>query len=459
MNKLFLPALITALLPFALLPGHLQAQPVDLEILVDSIAAQHVGSGIAGLSVGVTRGDEVLLKKSYGFASLPWQVAMPMDAVHEIGSVTKQFTTAAVLQLYGQGKLDLDADLTVYLPGFDTQGRQITVRRLMDHTSGIKGFTEMPQFGEISQRKLPRDSLLRLIEQQPYEFEPGEAMIYNNSAYFLLGLIIETVSGQSYAQYVQENLFDVAGMPDSSYCSNETIVRNRAEGYQYTPDGFALARYHDHTWPYAAGSLCSTVSDLLRWNQALHHGEILAPDLYALLITPAPLNDGTAVRYAMGLVHYQHPTGRVIEHGGGIDGFLSHSRYYPDEDVTVVVLQNTGGPPGPAAIADQIGAALFGTRELIQPQPLPDDLSAYTGTFRGPARGAVFTVTTAVADGQLTFVLQVGDNGRPAEPLAFIGNDTFARGDSRYLFDTRNGEPILRIDSPASHYVLRAVDE
>ena len=442
-----------------LFPQLTTAQPSGLEALVDSIAEEHVGTRLAGLSVGVTRGDEILLKKSYGYANLQWRVPMPMDAVHEIGSVTKQFTTTAMLQLYGQEKLDLNADISEYLPDFDTQGREIPVRRLMDHTSGIKGFTEMAEFGEIRQRTLPREDLLRLIETQPFEFEPGEAMIYNNSAYFLMGLIIEAVSGLSFEQYVQKNIFDAAGMTNSSYCSNRTLVENKAQGYQYTPDGITLARYHDHTWPYAAGSLCSTISDLLAWNQALHHGEILSPALYDMMITPVPLNDGTPIRYAMGLVHFQHPTGRVIEHGGGIDGFLSHSRYYPDEDVTVVVLQNTGGPPGPTAIADQIGAELFGTQETVQPRPLPEDVSAFVGTYRGPARGTYITASTAMEDDVINLVLQFGDNTLPSQSLTYIGDSTFALRSSLYIFDESAGEPILRMDSPNSHYVLKAVED
>ncbi len=436
------------------------AQPSGLEALVDSIAEEHVGTHLAGLSVGVTRGDEILLKKSYGYANLQWRVPMPMDAVHEIGSVTKQFTTTAMLQLYGQEKLDLNADISEYLPDFDTQGREIPVRRLMDHTSGIKGFTEMAEFREIRQRTLPREDLVRLIETQPFEFEPGEAMIYNNSAYFLMGLIIEAVSGLSFEQYVQENIFDAAGMTNSSYCSNRTLVENKAQGYQYTPDGITLARYHDHTWPYAAGSLCSTISDLLAWNQALHHGDILSPALYDMMITPVPLDDGTPIRYAMGLIHYQHSTGRVIEHGGGIDGFLSHSRYYPDEDVTVVVLQNTGGgPPGPEAISNQIGAELFGTQETIQSQSLPDDVSAFVGTYRGPARGTYFTASTAMEDDELNLVLQIGDNTLPSQSLTYVGDSTFALRSTLYIFDNSAGEPILRMDSPISHYVLKAVED
>ena len=437
-------------------------QSTELEALVESIAAEHVGSSLAGLSVGVARGNQILFQKSYGHANLQWQVPMPIDAVHEIGSVTKQFTTAAILQLYGKEQLDLDADINEYLPDFDTQGRKISVRRLMDHTSGIKGFTEIPEFQEISQRTLPKETLLRLIEKQPYEFEPGEAMIYNNSAYFLLGLIIEVVSGQSFEDYVNDNIFVPAGMTNSSYCSNSELVEKKAQGYQSTPEGLELARYHDHTWPYAAGSLCSTVSDLLAWNQALHHGELLSPALYEMMITPVPLADGTPIRYAMGVNHYQHPTGRVIEHGGGIDGFLSHSRFYPDEDVTIVVLQNTMAQPGPEAITSQIGEQLFGSQEEPEAQTFSGDLSAYTGTYRGPARGTTYTATVASDGGELKLTIRAGTNTRATQSLRYSGGNTFSRGNLRYIFELAEGsddESVLRIDSPGSHYVLRGFDD
>lgn len=256
------------------------SQSSELESFVDSLADEHIGATLAGMSVGVMRGDQILLKKSYGLASLEWQVPMPMDAIHEVGSVTKQFTTFSILQLYGQERLDLDADVTAYLPELDLQERSVSVRRLMNHTSGIKGFTEMEEFRELSLLNRPREELLELIEQYPFDFEPGEALIYNNSAYMLMGLIIETVTGQSYEEYLEENVFPLANMANSSYCSNRTVVEQRASGYSLSDGEFVMARYHDHVWPYAAGSVCSTVSDLLAWNRALHTGEILSPNLY-----------------------------------------------------------------------------------------------------------------------------------------------------------------------------------
>jgi len=167
--------------------------------LLDSLAtAWAADSLVAGASVAVVHRGDTLLLEGYGVADLEWDVAMATDAVFEIGSMTKQFTAAAVLQLAEQGKLDLDADFTTYLPDYDTQGRRIPLRRLLDHTSGIRGYTEMPVFGEIMMRKLPRDSLVAKIEAAPFDFEPGTAQTYNNSAYFLLGLIVAKASGEPY---------------------------------------------------------------------------------------------------------------------------------------------------------------------------------------------------------------------------------------------------------------------
>lgn len=437
------------------------SQSSDLESFVDGVASEHVGSTLVGLSVGVSRGEEILLNKSYGLANIEWQVPMPLNAIHEIGSVTKQFTAVAMLQLYGQERLDLNADISEYLPNFDTQGRSIPVRRLMDHTSGMKGYTEIEEFFELFSRDAPRDELLRMIERHPFDFEPGEALIYNNSAYFLMGLIIEEITGQSYEDYLVQHVFPLAGMGDSSYCSNKTITSNKASGYGLEGDEFVIANYHNHTWPYAAGSLCSTVADLLAWNQALHHGNVLSPALYNMLITPVPLNDGTEVHYAMGLTHYDHPTGRVIEHGGGIDGFLSHSRYYPDEDVTVVVLQNTGAPPGPAAVANQIGEQLFGTPMALTPQQYGGDLARYEGRYEGAARGATLSIQIAAADGALQSTVTVRDRELPPDTLNYLGGDTFFEGSNRFIFDGSAGGGFgkLRLAGPSNHYVLERVSE
>jgi CubicO group peptidase (beta-lactamase class C family) len=441
-----------------LVPTPSTAQDRALEALVDSIAADHIDGGrLAGISVGVTRGDEVLLKKAYGHADLEWDVPMPMDAVHEIGSVTKQFTSVALLQLWEQGKVDLDADMTEYLPDYDTQGRKIPLRRLFDHTSGIKGYTEMAEFGQLMTRRMERDSLVAIFEAVPLEFEPGYALIYNNSAFFLLGLVIENVSGQSYEDYIEEHVFAPAGMERSSYCSNSEVVEKRAHGYQGSPDGLIRADYIDHTWPFAAGSLCSTVSDLLTWNRALHEGDVLSDEAYEILITPRPLEDGTPTRYAMGIANHRIPSGHVIEHGGGIPGFVSHSRYYPEHDVAVVVLQNSTTPPGPGSVANAIGEHLFGTEDVFTARPYDEDLSVFEGLYRGPARGQTLTARVAVDDeGRLTLGAGPGE----PQPVEHRDGTTFFRNTTLMTFDMSGGEITgLKLRQGGGIYVLEPVDE
>lgn len=411
---------------------------------------------VPGVSVAVVRGADTLLLKGYGSVDLEWDVATPEDgaASYEIGSMTKQFTAAAVLLLAEEGKLDLAADMTEYLPDFDTQGHRVPVARLLDHTSGIKGYTEMPVFGEIAIRNLPRDSLVSLIEAEPFEFEPGTARIYNNSAFFLLGLIIEEASGESYEDFIQERLFEPLGMEDSYYCSSLAVREGRAHGYDRGPNGLTRKRYLEHLWPYAAGSLCSTVGDLVRWNQALHGGEVLTPESYDAMITPMPLNDGTPSRYAMGLGVTDHRGRRSIAHGGGINGFVSDGRYFPDDRLIVIALQNSTGA--------NVGALGADLAELVLgplPEPEPEavaydgDLSLLAGEYTGPARGRPLTITVAVEDGRLAFMLP---GQQEAQYPAHVGDGVWQDGTTRVWFDWEDGEVVaLRFDTPGAHSVLR----
>jgi CubicO group peptidase (beta-lactamase class C family) len=426
--------------------------------VMDSIAKSPVVEGrVAGLAVAVVRGADTLLLKGYGKADLEWDVPMATDAVFEIGSVTKQFTSTAVLMLRDAGKLDLDADITHYLPDYPTRGHRIPVRLLLNHTSGIKGYTEMASFGDIATRHLPRDTLVARFAAEPFDFEPGTALIYNNSAYFLLGLIIEKVSGMSYEDYIEKNLFARLGMTRSSYCSNTDVVARRAHGYQMNNGTLVLAPYLDHTWPYAAGSLCSTTGDLVTWLRALHHGGTLPAASYHDQITPGTLNDGTPLRYAMGLSRTPDPRGReMISHGGGIFGFVSETRYYPAADMYVVVLINTAGNVSPAALANEMVDAVLPPGPRPRPQPFTGDASQLVGTYAGPARGQPMTVRVSATSNGLS--VTIGDNGGTPQPITWVDDWTFASGPQLLTF-RRSGETgpatILHVDGGGNHYVLK----
>lgn len=443
----------------AVLPRLADGQITDRAALVsalDSAAAAHAAHEmVAGLSVAVVRGADTLLMKGYGFADLEWDVPTPEDASasYEIGSVTKQFTAAALLTLVEEGAVDLDADVTEYLPDFDTQGRAVPVARLLDHTSGIKGYTEMRAFGRIAALPLPRDTLLRLVESEPFDFEPGTALIYNNTAYFLLGLIIEEVTGKKYEEVIQERLFGPAGMDDSYYCSTFAVRKGRAHGYDGSPQGLIRKRFLDHRWPYAAGSLCSTVGDLVAWNQALHGGRLLSPEAYAALTTPRPLVDGTPVRYAMGLLVDERGGRRIITHGGGINGYLSDARYLPDDELLIVALQNSTGPQGPGRLVAALQELVLGPDPEPVAAPYEGDLSELAGTYTGPARGRPLTVTVSVEEGAMVVTPQGAQEGM--KPM-HLGNGVWGDGRTRAWFVREDGRVVeMRLDQGSGHYVLR----
>lgn len=426
--------------------------------VIDSVARAAVETGrVAGLTVGVVVGRDTLMLRGYGHADVELDVPTPPRAVYEIGSVTKQFTAAAVLQLWEQGKLDLDADITTYLPNYPTQSHRIPLRRLLDHTSGIRGYTELPAFRHIASRSLPRDSLVALFQAEPFDFSPGDALIYNNSGYFLLGLIIEKVSGTTYADYVQRNLFEPTRMPDSRYCSNTAVVKRRAKGYSATPAGLQRAEHIDHTWPYAAGSLCSTAADLITWTRALHAGRVLSERAYRELITPGTLNDGTPVRYAKGLGRNAVAGHSAIAHGGGIPGYASDLVYLPEGDAVIVVLMNTiGGGVDPRDITETIVRLIFGTRAAPRAVAYKGDAAALAGTFRGRGRGTEVTMRVAVEDGR---VQVFRGNSTTPFTLEHTGDGVFRSGMRLFRFRFANGRAThLIADEGGSVLVLQRLE-
>ena len=448
--------LTCALVALAPALGAQRANRAATVAAIDSLVAANLKDGrAAGMSVGVLRGNDTLVLKGYGKADLELDVATPPAAVYEIGSVTKQFTAAAMLLLAEEGKLSLDDDVTKYLPDYPTAGNKIPVRRLLDHTSGIKGYTEIPKFQQIMTRKLPKDSLVAMFKNEPFDFPTGRGLVYNNSAYFLAGLIIEKVSGVSYGDFVQKRLFEPLGMSASHYCNERKIVKNRAHGYDASPAGLLLKGYLDHTYPYAAGSLCSTAGDLIAWLRGLHGGKVLPERAYQSLITPDTLDDGARLRYAKGLGVYSIAGRRVIEHGGGINGYLSSTIWLPDEKMAVVVLVNTAGPVSPDAISTSIVDIVLGkTPEAAgaSPATATHDVAPYLGTYEGPGRGARLTLTFVSDSGHLA---TRGGNNPTAARLRYIGNGTFVRGREIVTFIRDSAKIVaVRVDRVYQNTVL-----
>jgi CubicO group peptidase (beta-lactamase class C family) len=337
-------AFALALAVAASLPARAQKPSrAQLAAFVDSIGnaaiAQHKSPGF---TIAVSRGSEPLLAKGFGYVDLENEIRATPAHVFRIGSITKQFTAAAIMQLVEQGKLSLDDPVTKWFPDWSLGGQKVTVTQLLNHTGGLHNYTSVPAWRPAQPIDLSHDSLLAFVRHDSLDFEPGSSWRYSNTGYYMLGVIIEKVSGQSYADYLQTHIFGPLGMTGSSYCENKPIIAHRAHGYSSDgKGGWTNASYLSMTQPYAAGSLCSTVADLVTWTKALESGKVVKPESYAKMTTPIALTGGKPNRYGFGLGVGELNGHPFIGHNGGINGFTSQKASYPHDSLIVVVLTNT----------------------------------------------------------------------------------------------------------------------
>src|SRR5690242_13232765 len=237
-----------------------------MEQIIQSYVADHKFMG----AVLVARDGKMLLDKGYGFANLEWQVPDTPTTKFRIGSITKQFTAASILLLEERGKLKIDDPVKKYMPDAPAAWDKVTIFHLLTHTSGIPSFTGFSDFPTRQLQDMTPQQLVDWFRDKPLEFEPGTKWNYSNSGYVLLGYLIEKISGQSYAGFVQQNIFTPLGMKDSGYDSNSAIIERRAAGYSPGKNGEPEnAGFVNMTIPLSAGALYSTTEDLLRWEQGL----------------------------------------------------------------------------------------------------------------------------------------------------------------------------------------------
>jgi len=317
-------------------------------------------------SVLVAENGKVIFKKGFGLANMEWEVPNQSDTKHRLGSVTKQFTAMLILQLVEKGKLDLNVPITTYLPDYPKEtGDIITIHHLLTHTSGIPNFTSFPNYQKyLSINTYSPEALIKIFAGSSLQFKPGEKFSYSNSGYFLLGVIIEKVSGKPYEQILHENILNPLKMNNTGYDHHETILKNRASGYEKNENKFRNADYIDMSVPYSAGALYSTVEDLYLWDQALYNETLLPSKTRDLLFKQYIKAMGAS--YGYGWFVGKTPLGNtgdsviVIGHPGGINGFNTSIQRIPSDKHLIVLLNNTGG----AALGEMntaIMSILYGT--------------------------------------------------------------------------------------------------
>jgi len=369
---------------------------------MEQVVQSYVTAGTFMGTVLVARDGNVLLDKAYGMANLELDVPTTPDTKFRLGSITKQFTAASILLLEERGKLKIDDRVKTYLPDAPMAWDRITVRNLLNHTSGIPNFTALSDYNTVKLSPRSADAAVSAVRDRALDFGPGEQYNYSNTGYVALGDIIEKVSGQSYEQFLQENIFTPVGMKDSGYDSNTAIIKRRASGYNRLPNGtYRNSGYINMTVPHAAGALYSTTRDLLKWEQALFAGKVVTKASLDRMTTPFK-ND-----YAFGLVSSLNKGRRIIAHDGGIDGFNTSMAYYPDTRIVVIALSNVGGS-APGAIAGALGGIAHGdtftlTSERKAITVPAATLAKYVGEYQlAPAIVMTISLDGEQLSGQLT---------------------------------------------------------
>jgi len=346
-----------------------------MEQVIQSYTANHQFMG----SVLVAKGTDVLLNKGYGSANLEWDVPNSPATKFRLGSVTKQFTAASILLLQERGKLNVNDPVKKYMADAPAAWDKITIYNLLTHTSGIPNFTSFPEYPKWEPFAATPTELVGRFRDKPLDFAPGEKWSYSNSNYLLLGYLIEKITGGSYEKFLRDNIFTPLGMQDSGYDSNSAVIAHRAAGYSQGKDGLENAGFVHMSIPHAAGALYSTTGDLLKWEQGLFGGKLLSAASLETMTTPFKNN------YACGLAVETKGGRKVIEHGGGIEGFATSLMYYPDDKLTVVVLGNVAGA-APGEIAAKLSALAHGeavtlAAERKEIQVSPQLLAKYAGTY------------------------------------------------------------------------------
>jgi len=379
---------------------------------LEQVAQSYTAGNAYMGTVLVVDGDKVLLDKGYGMADLGWGNANAPDVKFHLGSLTKQFTAALVLLLQEDGKLKIDDPVSKYLPDTPKTWEKITLAELLGHTSGIPNFTDMKEFGVWRMSPHTVDEELAFFKDKPLDFEPGSKFAYSNSNFEVLGAVIEKVSGKKYVDLLQERILTPLGMKDSGLDTDELILPRRAQGYMQGKDGLVLARSESMTAPWAAGSMYSTTGDLLKWEHGLFGGKVLNADSLKAMTTPGKGN------YGLGVFISDKDGVKVVDHGGGIEGFNTHLAYVPEKRIAIVVLGNVnGGAPG--QMGGQLLDVVLGKPVTLASErkavPIPkDELAKFVGVYDLEVG---VTITFAVGADGLTG--QVG--GQQAFPLMYAG--------------------------------------
>jgi len=326
----------------------------DAYISSEATAHSFRGAVLVGID------GKIVFEKAYGLGDEEWSAPNTIHTKFRIASLAKQFTATCILLLQERGRLNVRDPISRYLPPLPPAWQAITIHQLLTHTSGIPNYTSSPEFAKLKRTGATPQQMVALVQDKPLDFKPGTNWSYSNTGYILLGMIVEKVSGQSYADFLKHNIFEPLGMRDSGYDRSVDILKERASGYNIIDSHLVNADFIDMSIPFSAGGIYSTVEDMYRWNEALAaSGKLPSPDSLKQMFTEYPEAVHEGQHYGYGVVISRLKFGKLLYyHGGGVDGFSSSIQRYPVERVCIVILSNLESYK-PWELGDHIASDLF----------------------------------------------------------------------------------------------------
>lgn len=332
--------------------------------LDDIIGSMMLERHIPGLALMISRGGVPEVARGYGLANVELSVPATADTVFEIASITKLFTAQAVLQLVEEGRVGLDASAREYLPQLPIAWESATVRHILSHLSGIPNYTDVPEYWDSTRLDVSRERILGLVIDKPLQFPAGSNWSYSNTGYYLLGMLIEAVSGQTYGDFLWDRIFAPLSMRSTRVNDPYVIVPGRAAGYTLQDGELRNVEYYSPAGTYAAGVLLTTVSDLVKWDAALYGDAILPQRTLRTMWTPTrdalPIEQRGGFTTCMGWFVFSNFWGRNVPwagHNGGVKGFSSAIVRFLDDEITVALLMNRDGIDRPDKLIDEILSA------------------------------------------------------------------------------------------------------
>jgi CubicO group peptidase (beta-lactamase class C family) len=420
-------------------------EPAQEQAIAAAIASYRERTGAPAVSVHVDRGGQAVYRAAVGTADLEHEVPVGPGSVYAIGSISKSYTAHAVLQLVAGGRLALGTTVGEVLTEYSGPGRGVTVQQLLVHTSGLPNYVrDIPGLrAKLRRDDFDRQELVATFEPLPLAFPPGERWSYTNSGYYLLGLIVERVSGKSYYDYLQDDVLRPLGISATWSGDDSEIVPGRVHGYEQVPGGLRNAPSVHYLVPYAAGSLLSTAEEVARYRRAVFKSERVSPRIRELVLTESPAVSGEKSGYLLGaLVKTQFEGQPKYAHSGEIWGYASTHAHYPEADTTIVVLTNVSSElPTPVSLEREIARIVLGLPAVaVQSGPVkPAVLAPYAGRYDLGSMQIGFPSLTFVAhEGALLVGFGDQDDPRQMLPLVAAGKNRFVAApdpETGFVFD------------------------